>query len=97
LDRAIQVTLDEIRMLGEAMPDAGEVAQRISQIAGRQIIADETNSARATRLASQRALGTESTDEYVRRVRQVTPADVWRVAQSYLSSDSAVVVVVTPA
>jgi hypothetical protein len=68
----------------------------LSQIAGRQILADETNSARASRLASQRLLGTESTDEYVRRIRQVTPADVQRVAQAYLQPERAVMVIVTP-
>ncbi len=96
LDRAIQVTRDEISLTRETLPEATVVAERISQIAGRQILADETNSARATRLATQRTLGTESTDEYVRRIRQVTPADVLRVAQTYLDPDRSVLVVVTP-
>jgi zinc protease len=96
IDRAIQATRDEIVLARETLPEASVVVERISQIAGRQILADETNSARATRLATQRTLGTESTDEYVRRVRQVTPADVLRVAQTYLDPDRSVVVVVTP-
>ncbi len=96
LDRAIQVTRDEIDLARETLPDAGDVAERISQVAGRQILADETNNARANRLALQRTLGTESTDEYVRRIRAVTPADVLRVAQTYLDPDRSVLVVVTP-
>ncbi len=96
IDRAIQVTRDEINQAREILPDTRDVEERISQISGRQILADETNSARANRLASQRTLGTESTDEYVRRIREVTPADVLRVAQTYLDPDRSVLVVVTP-
>jgi predicted Zn-dependent peptidase len=96
VDQALEVTREEIRQARDNMPNPAEVEPRISQIAGRQILADETNSARASRLASQRALGTESTDEYVRRIRQVTPADVQRVAQAYLQPERAVMIIVTP-
>jgi predicted Zn-dependent peptidase len=96
VEQALQVTRDEIRQARDTMPNPAEVEQKISQIAGRQILADETNSARASRLASQRALGTESTDEYVRRIRQVTAADVQRVAQTYIHPERSVMIVVTP-
>lgn len=97
VEQALAITREEIRRAREAVPDAAEVDRKISQIAGRQILADETNSARAMRLASQRVLGTESTEEYVQRVRQVTASDVQRVTQTYVDPERSVVAVVTPA
>jgi zinc protease len=96
VDQALAVTRDEIRQARDTLPNQADVDQRIAQISGRQILADETNSARAQRLASQRTLGTESTEEYVRRIRAVTPADVQRVAQTYIDPDRSVIVVVSP-
>jgi predicted Zn-dependent peptidase len=65
-------------------------------VAGAQALADEGNDARAARLASAEVLGTETLEEFVRRVRQVTPEDVWRVARTYLDPERAVLVVVGP-
>jgi predicted Zn-dependent peptidase len=96
LEIALDIVREEIDILRAKAPEAEEVARRQSQIAGRQILADEANSARASRLASQEALGTESTDEFVRRIRQVTPGDVLRVAQTYLDPNRSVLVVVGP-
>lgn len=96
LEIALDLVREEIQALRADAPEADEVARRQSQIAGRQILADETNSARVSRLASQEALGTESTEEYVRRIRQVTPGDVLRVARTYLDPDRSVLVVVGP-
>jgi predicted Zn-dependent peptidase len=96
LDAALEVTRTEIQKLRAVPPDASEVAAKQGQIAGRQILADETNAARGNRLASREILGTESTEEFVRRIRQVTPADVQRVAQAYLDPDRALLVVVGP-
>lgn len=96
LDRALDVVLAEIEGARSGIPDPDQVARRLTQIAGRQILADETNSARASRLASQQVLGTESTEEFVRRIREVTPADVLRVAREYLEPDHSVLVAVGP-
>jgi predicted Zn-dependent peptidase len=96
VDTALEVVRAEVGRLRDEPPDAGEVASKISQIAGQQILADEGNAARASRLASQEILGTEPTEEFVRRIRQVIPADVQRVAQTYLDPDRALLVVVGP-
>lgn len=96
LDPALDVVRGEIERARSELPDATEVAESITQIAGRQILADERNSARASRLASQEVLGTEPTEEFVRRIRTVTPQDVLRVAQMYLDPTRAVLAVVSP-
>ena len=94
-DQAVR-NVFEITRLTEGAPDADEVANKISQIAGQQILASEGNAARADQLASQEALGLEPIEEVVRRIRLVTPDDVLRVAQTYLDLDHALLVVVGP-
>jgi predicted Zn-dependent peptidase len=96
LEPALDVVRAEVRRLREAPPEPEEVAKRIGQVAGAQALADEGNDARAARLASAEVLGTETLEEFVRRVRQVTPEDVWRVARTYLDPERAVLVVVGP-
>src|SRR5207249_3545968 len=76
LEATVEVVRNEVERLRSALPPTDEVGSKLTQIAGRQILADETNAARAGRLASQAVLGTESTEEFVRRIRQVTAADV---------------------
>ena len=94
---AVAVIEAEIsRMRSEGLSEA-EVAQVITQVAGRQVIADETNAARAGRLASQEVLGTPSAETALELIRQVTPADVQRAAQRYLDPQRAVTFVVGPA
>jgi len=68
----------------------------LAQIAGNQILADETNASRAARLSAVEILGDVSTEEFVRRIRRVTPADVQRVARMYLDLDRALTVIVGP-
>jgi zinc protease len=97
MDAALDVVRAEINRLKAGPPPAEEVARRISQIAGQQVVADEGNAARASRLASEEILGTESTEEFVRKLRQVTPEAVQAVAQRYLDLDRALLVVVAPA
>ncbi len=96
VEAALEVVYEQIARMRDEAPTAEETARRQGEIAGRQILADETNSARASRLASQELLGTPPTEEYVRRIRAVTPADVQRVAQTYFDPDKALLVVVGP-
>jgi predicted Zn-dependent peptidase len=93
---AVSIVREEIRKMGAAPPAIEEVLGTVSQIAGRQILADETNSARSSRLAAREVLGQESTEEFVQRMREVTPADVQRVAQRYLDPDRALIAIVGP-
>lgn len=96
LEEALAVTGAELDRLRTEVPDNTELSGKIGQIAGEQALADETNAARAARLASQELFGTEPGDEYVRRIQAVTAADVKRVAETYLDPDRAVLVIVGP-
>src|SRR5205085_6091175 len=58
VDAALEVVQTEIARVRDEEPSADETARRQGEIAGRQILADETNSARSGRLASQQLLGT---------------------------------------
>ena len=96
LDEAIAAARDLIRGIRDVPVRDTEIQERITQIAGNQILADEANTARAARLSAVEVLGDVSTEEYVRRIRQVTAADVQRVAQTYLDLDRALTVIVGP-
>jgi zinc protease len=96
VDQAIDIVRAQIEELRAEPPTDDETSLQQNGIAGRQILADEANSARASRLASRELLGTEPTEEYVRRIRAVTPEDVLRVAQTYFDPDRSLVVVVGP-
>ncbi|MEA2640198.1 MAG: hypothetical protein QOF51_1592, partial [Chloroflexota bacterium] len=96
LDEALSVTRAEIERLRREPPTAAEVEHTIGLVSGRQVLNDETNAARATRLSSQAVLGSEPIESFLPRVRAVTPADVLRVAQSYFAPEHAVTITVGP-
>ena len=96
LEAALAATRDEIAKVRDTAPDAAEVASKISQIAGSQVLAEESNSARASRMASQELLGTEPVEEFVRRIRAVTPDEVLRIARMYLDLDHALLALAGP-
>lgn len=96
LDQALDVTRAQIEDIRDVSAADSEVSDAISAIAGEEILASESNASVATQLAVQRTLGDVSTDEFVRRVQQVTPADVQRVAQTYLDLDHSLTVLVGP-
>jgi len=96
LERALDAARELIRRIRDEPVGDDLVQQRIAQIAGNQILADETNASRAARLSAIEILGDVSTEEFVRRIRRVTPADVQRVARMYLDLDRALTVIVGP-
>jgi len=95
-DEALSLVRAEIDRIRRVAPSADEIRGTADQIAGSQILADETNAARASRALRQTVLGTEATDEFLRRIRAVTAADVQRVANSYLDPDRSLLVRVGP-
>ncbi len=97
LPATLDLMLDGLRRLRAEPPPQEEVADAISRIAGSQILADEANASRGSRHASREILGIEPTEEFVRRIRQVTPEAVLGVAQKYLDLDRALLVAVGPA
>jgi predicted Zn-dependent peptidase len=96
LDEALEVTRSEIGRIAAEQADPSEVADTVDATAGQQILATESNAEVSARLASQQILGDVSTEEYVRRIQAVTPADVLRVAGAYLDLDRSLTVLVGP-
>jgi predicted Zn-dependent peptidase len=96
LDAALDVVRRQVQRLRDQPVDADEVANRIGLLTGQRILQSEGNAARAGQLARELVIGDDPTDEFIARVRQVTPADIQRVAQEYLDPERAVLVVVGP-
>ena len=96
VELALSLTLTIVRQLRVVPWSSTALNAAKGLMAGRQVLEQETNAARAERLSSQLTLGTQSTDEYVRRLQAVTPEDVARVAQTYLHPDRATVAIVGP-
>ena len=97
LEEALDVTKTEIQRLSDELADPAEVSDAITEIAGGKILATESNESLAAVLANEQILGDVSLDEFVRRVQLVTPADVRRVAQSYLDLNHSLTALVGPA
>jgi predicted Zn-dependent peptidase len=96
LNEALDVTRSEIERIAAEQAGASEVADAADATAGQQVLATESNAEVAALLASQQILGDVSTEEYVRRIQAVTPADVQRVAGAYLDLDHSLTVLVGP-
>lgn len=96
VDTAVAVVRSEIARLQERPPGPDELAAKVAQLAGQQILADETNAARAGRLALEEALGSDPMEVVLQRSAEVTPADVQRVAQTYLRPERSLLAVVAP-
>jgi predicted Zn-dependent peptidase len=96
LQPALDVVRAEVQRLVTAPPEGAEVALRIGQLAGQQILSGESNAARAGRLVAQEVLGTETQEELLRRLREVGPEDVWRVARDYLQAGGSLLATVRP-
>jgi predicted Zn-dependent peptidase len=96
LDAAIDVTRAVIAVLPTFRLTAGDIQGLVGQIDGLRALAEETNAARAERLAAEAILGIESTEELIRAVGSVTPGDVQRVAREYLRPERALTAIVTP-
>ncbi|MFN8557361.1 MAG: hypothetical protein U0531_08425 [Dehalococcoidia bacterium] len=58
------------------------------------MVGNEDNDDRAATLAAVEVSGAPTVEEFVRRIRQVTPDEVHRVARQYLDPERAVLVVV---
>ena len=97
LGQALDVTRGAIQEFSDVEAAATEVSDAIEAIAGTQILAGESSASTASQLAVQQTLGDVSVEEYVRRIRLVTPADVQRVAQTYLDPNHSLTAVVGPA
>ena len=96
LDAAIDVTQSLIRRLADFRVTTADLAGLVGQVEGLRALSDETNAARAERLAAQEVLGAESTDELTARLSEVTPADIQRIIRDYLRPQRALIAIVGP-
>jgi len=96
LEAAIDVTQAVIRLVRDFRVSERGLADLPGQIQGQRALEDETNAARADRLANQEVLGEEPTDELLARLSEVTPADVQRIAREYLQPERALTAIVGP-
>jgi zinc protease len=96
LDEALSVTRDEIQRLGDERVSDSELSDAIGAIAGSEVLATESNADVARRMAAEQILGEVTAEEFVRRVRTVTPDDILRVARQYLDLAHALTVLVGP-
>ena len=94
MDEVVRLAVGEVQRLRDGEVTAEDVAASLRAIAGRRSISDELNQAQATRASGEVSGTLESHDEYLARLRRVTPADVQRVARTYLDPASFTLVVV---
>jgi zinc protease len=93
-ERVVPVLKDAVRRLQDEGPNATEVGEAATYLAGRTLLAAETVAAQAQRLATHTLLGVYYTEEaWAARLAAVTPADVRRVAASYFDPDAFAVLV----
>jgi predicted Zn-dependent peptidase len=96
LEHALDIVHTEVARLSREPVDEQAVTDGIGLIVGEHSIQGEGNGARARRLGQQQVLGTESSDEFLRGIRRVSPLDVQRVARAHLNSNEPVLVIVGP-
>jgi len=93
----IDALLSHIQRLRDGEVTAAEVQAGLRALIGSQPLAAESNLGRAANFSRGDVTDTlEAYEEYVARLRRVTPADVQRVAQKYLNPAAYTLVVVRP-
>jgi predicted Zn-dependent peptidase len=94
VDEVVRLAVEQVQRLRDGAVSDEDVAASLRAITGRRAIADELNQAQATRSALEVSGTLESHDEYLARLRRVSPADVQRVARTYLDPAGYTLVVV---
>jgi predicted Zn-dependent peptidase len=95
VELALNLTTTIVRELREVSWNPAVLDSVKEMLIGRLTLEEETNSARAERLTAH-MFGEEPTEEYIQKLRAVTPGDVSRVAQTYLQPDRPTVAIVGP-
>ncbi len=93
-NQAVRVMLDEIARLQREPIDPEDIKAQVQQYLTRYYLSQETNAAQAGELAMYELIGggwRNSTD-VLERLRAVTPADVQRVAKTYMRNIRFVVI-----
>jgi predicted Zn-dependent peptidase len=88
VDDVVRLALDEVRRLRDGAVTVEDVAASLRALAGRRALSSELNQNQATRAVLEVSGTMDSFEEYLARVAPVTPADVQRVARTYLDPDA---------
>jgi predicted Zn-dependent peptidase len=88
VDEVVRLALDEVRRLRDGAVTAEDIANSLRALAGRRALSGELNQNQATRAIAEVSGTLDSFEEYLARVAPVTPADVQRVARTYLDPDA---------
>ena len=93
-NEAVRVMLDEVGKLQRQQIDREEIASTVQLFLTRHYLAQETNAAQAGELAQYELIGGgwRNAHVFIDRLRAVTPADVQRVAQTYMRNFRFVVI-----
>lgn len=93
-DAVVELLLNEIRRLRDGDVSEQDVRASLRAIAGRRSLEEEPNQRQTSRAQAEVSGMLESWDEYMARLRAVTPADVQRVARRYLDLQNYTLVIV---
>jgi len=94
VDQVIELLLAEIRRVRDGSVSAEDMRVSLRALAGRRALEQETNQAQTGRATLEVAGVLDSYDEYLARLARVTPADIQRVAQTYLDPNNFTLVIV---
>lgn len=84
-DEVIEAILRHVQRIQEGDVSEEDVARSLRALTGRSALSQESNQAQTGRAESDLSGTLESFEEYAARLRRVTPEDVQRVAQKWLS------------
>ena len=94
VDQVIDLLLAEIRRVRDGGISDEDVRVSLRAMAGRRALDQETNDAQSERAVLEVSGVLDSYDEYLARLRTVTPAEIQRVAQTYFDPGNFTLVVV---
>lgn len=94
VDQVIDLLLAEIRRARDGGITSDDVQMSLRALAGRRALQQETNQAQTGRAQVEVSGVLDSFDEYLARLKRVTPADIQRVAQTYLDPNNFTLVIV---
>jgi len=94
VDQVIDLLLAEIRRVRDGGISDEDVRVSLRAMAGRRALDQETNDAQSERAVLEVSGVLDSYDEYLARLRTVTPAEIQRVAQSYFDPGNFTLVIV---
>ncbi len=93
-----QALRDQVKKIQDAPPSADELARVKAQVVARDVYERDSVFYQAMRLGSLTTMGLDwkVLDEYVDRIRAITPEQVQQVAQKYLTDDQLTIAILEP-